>query len=336
MTVLYVASDREGAGKTALCAALARAMERQGREVVVFKPVAGIGLSSDSDPDVGIYGKLLDQRTEGWLVDLSEGGLAPGSLTEIRAAFSRVAEGADVVLVEGSCALSIEESGEVAGTLGAKVLFIAPYSRDLSTSQLKRYKELIGDRLLGFVINGLTRYLGTDARTNLLPSMESEGLVCFGIVPEDRRLLGVTVGQLAEHLKGQFIARNGDTDVLVEHLMVGGRGMDPGDLYFGLRESKAVIVRGDRPDSQMAALQTPTSCMVLTGGIAPIEYVKYEAEQQEVSIMVVETDTLTTMEALNTLIDRARFDHPAKLSRFGELVEQHVDLGALFTALALV
>ena len=185
------------------------------------------------------------------------------------------------------------------------------------------------------MINGLTRYLGTDARTRLLPSMESEGPVCFGIIPEDRRLLGVTVGQLAEHLNGRFIGGEQNTDAVVEYLMVGGMGMDPGELYFGSRENKAVIVRGDRPDVQMSSLTTPTACMVLTKDIEPIEYVKYEAEQEEVPIMVVETDTLTTMDALASLLGRARFDHPVKLSRFADLVQKHVDLKALYSELEL-
>ena len=65
---------------------------------------------------------------------------------------------------------------------------------------------------------------------------------------------------------------------------MGGWGLDAGELYFGLRESKAVIVRGDRPDMQMAALTTPTTCMLLTQGIEPIEYVRNEAELEEVPI----------------------------------------------------
>jgi hypothetical protein len=123
------------------------------------------------------------------------------------------------------------------------------------------------------------------------------------------------------------------SDGLVEHLMVGGRGMDPGEHYFGVRDSKAVIVRGDRPDVQMAALTTSTACMVMTKGIEPIEYVQYEAREEGVPVIVVETDTIETMEALNGLMDSARFDHPLKLARYSELADEHIDLPALYGAL---
>ena len=334
MALLYVASDQEGAGKTALCATLAHKLRQRDVKAAVFKPVAGAGLTADTDPDAGIYSSLLDQSAEGWPLDPPDGGFSPKMLEGIQAALAGVSEGTEVI-VEGSCALSVEASWQVAEALDAKALVVARYRHDLSASQLKPWQELFGERLVGFVINGLTRHLGTDARNKLLPSMESEGLVNLGVIPEERRLLGVTVRQVAEHLGGRFLACEERSDALVEHLMVGGMGMDPGELYFGLRENKAVVVRGDRPDVQMAALTTPTACMVLTKGIEPIEYVRYEAEQEEVSVMVVPTDTLGTMEALNTLMESARFDHPLKLSRYAELVDEHVDLPALFSGLGL-
>ena len=85
----------------------------------------------------------------------------------------------------------------------------------------------------------------------------------------------------------------------------------------------------------MAALLTPTSCLVLTGGVAPIEYVRYEAELERVPIMVVESDTLSTMDAVSALGDGARFDRPAKLDAFGGLLSRHVDLAPLYDGLGL-
>ena len=268
MAVLYLASDTEGAGKTTLCASLVHRMEQGGSKAAVFKPVAGEGLGADSDPDVQSFHKLLDQRAEGWPIDLPKSGLTAKPLREIRAAFDRVSEGADHVLVEGSCALSLEQTGQLADSLDARVLVVFRYRPDLSASEFKRW-EAVGNSLLGFVINGLSLYLGTEARTRLLPSLESEGLVCFGVIPEDRRLLGVSVRQLAKHLDGRFVACEEKADTLVEHLMVGGMGMDPGELYFGERSGKAVIVRGDRPDVERGESASRGTCPTDPRGMAP-------------------------------------------------------------------
>ncbi|MCH7787711.1 MAG: phosphotransacetylase family protein [Chloroflexi bacterium] len=335
MTVLYVASDQEGAGKTALCAALAQIMKRKGNKVAIFKPVASAGQNANPDLDTETYRKLLDQTSEDQPLDLSSAGLTPELLEQAKAAFDRVSDGADVVVVEGSSGLSASDAKTLVEALDAKVVIVSRYDRDLSAFQMKPWQAVFGKRIVGYVINGLTRYAGTEANAKLPSAMESEGLRLLGIIPEDRRLLGVTVNTIMEHLEGRLISRDGDVESLVEHFMVLGLTMDPGELYFGLRENKAVIVRGDRPDIQMAALATPTSCLVCTRGVEPIEYVRYEAEQEEVPLIVVESDTLATMDAMNGLLDRARFDHPRKLTRFTELLEQHIDLPVIFQSLGL-
>ncbi len=335
MAALYVASQEEGAGKTALCATLASTTAAQGHRTAVFKPLAGKDRVLESDPDPGIYTGLLGQATEGWPVTASNGGLDGDTLRRIETVFADVSTGADAVIVEGSCALSGEETRQLVDALDARVLVVAAYSRDLTAGALAGWKAQVGERLTGVLVNGCTRHMLHEAATSLVPSLKSEGLTGFGLVPEDRRLLGVTVRQLADHLDGRFVACEQEEGALVEHLMVGGMGMDPGEYYFGQRENKAVIARGDRPDLHMSALATPTACMELTKGIEPIEYIKYEAEQEEVSVMVVETDTLETMGAVDSLIDRARFDHPLKLERYRGLLEQHADLPELLGLLGV-
>ena len=335
MAVLYVTTDQKGAGKTSFCAALARKIGDRGAVARVFKPLGDPHPELGSDPDAAIFGVLLGEPVDGWPIEPADSSLSPRSLEDIKATYDRVSLGADVVLVEGSTRTTNEDSRRIVDLLDAKVLVVARHTPELTAGDLKRSQGHFGDHLIGVAINGMSRYMGTSVRTVLLPEMESEGMASFGVVPEDRQLLGVSVGQLAEHLDGRFVTRGRNGDALVEHLMVGGMGMDPGELSFGLRENKAVIVRGDRPDIQMSVLTTPTACMVLTRGIEPIEYVKYEAEQEEVSIIVVETDTLATMDSVKGLVDRARFDHRAKLDRMVDLLDEHVDVPALLSAAAV-
>ena len=342
MTVLYVASDEEGAGKTAFCAALALRLHQAGKKVVALKPVARAGITSQDDPDPNVYRVLLPElglptavNPLDAPVEAAGGVLDASALAHIKATVDHALEEVDVVVVEGSCGLSEEASGQVTEALDSNVVVIGRYSRELTDSGLSRWRDLCDGRLVGFVINGLTRYLESDFRGRLLPLMGSEGLVNLGVVREDRRMLGVTVRQLADHLGGRFVVSEGSTDALVEHLMIGGMGLDPGNLYFGLREDKAVIVRGDRPDIQMAALGTPTACMVLTEGKEPIEYVSYEAAQEQVPVIVVPTNTLDTMDALATLMERALVDHPLKVGRFAELLGEHVDLQSIYSRLGI-
>ena len=109
--------------------------------------------------------------------------------------------------------------------------------------------------------------------------------------------------------------------------------LDPGELRFGLHDSNAVVVRGDRPDIQMSALNASVACLVLTGGVDPIEYISYEAGEEEIPVMVVESDTLTTMSLLNDVTTSSRTDTAAKVARFSELLGVHTNLERVWSVL---
>ena len=326
MSILYVASDRQGAGKTALCASLAHLLRAQGKPAAALKPVA----DGASDSDAAIYASLLGADTP------------PSSdaahVDAIAAAAQRLSADNEIVIAEASNSLTSAQSQRIAEALDARVLVIANFDANLSAADAAAVVAPFGKRLIGYVVNNLTQYMRTQALAELVPAIaaaHTPPAAVFGLIPEDRRLLGVSVTQIAAHLEGEFVQDEGDAECLVEYLMVGGMSLDPGEYYYGIHDNRAAIVRGDRPDLQMSALGAPgrTACLVATNGIAPIEYVRYEAEQEETPIIIVETDTLDTMDKLDTLIDGSRFDHPRKLERFAALLTEHLDMPRLIAAI---
>ena len=329
MGVLYIESDERGAGKTALCASLAHSLTSRGIKTV-FKPFS---VTPKDDPDSDIYQALLGQQKSDWPFLAPEGDLTPEVIEKIINPLRIAQENQNTLIVEGSSALSNAASANLVELLDARTLVVLRYRGELDTSKLQPWKTMFGDRFIGIVINGLTQYHKHTAKSKVVASIESEGLKSLGLIPEDRRLLAPTVGQLAAHLSGRFTVGEKFTDGLIEHIMVGGLGLDNGVDYFGLRNEKAVVVRGDRPDIQMAALQTPTTCMVLTQGTEPIEYVRNEAELEEIPVIVVPTNTLDTMAALHDMQELIRFDHSSKLERFIDLMDKHVDVNPINDAL---
>ena len=73
-----------------------------------------------------------------------------------------------------------------------------------------------------------------------------------------------SVGELAKHLGGEIVNCPERSEELVENLMLGALSVDSGLDYFRRKTNKAVIARGDRPDLQMAALETSTKCLILS------------------------------------------------------------------------
>ena len=322
MNAIYLLSDEAGAGKTALAVTLASLARREGASVVVVNPF--------DDIHDEFYGKLLGQVAN---------DIAPASTSD---PMDRVADrcreaagDSDVVIVEGSAGIGIDAARELVEALDASVVGITQHVHGKDANDLSEWPTAFGDRLIGVVVNGRTQYQGTAVETDFIPALEALGIRTLGVVPEDRKLVSATIDRIVECLEGRYLQGEEHGDRIIEHFLVGGMGLDRGTLYFGIREDKAVIVRGDRPDIQMAALHTPTSCLILTNGTEPVEYIVHEADLEEVPIVIADTDTLDTMKALRTLQDGVRFDHPDKVERFGALLRENVDLGPVFERLGV-
>ena len=330
MAVLIVASDAEGAGKTALCAALAHLLGRKGVRAAVCKPIAARGVAANDDADSRVYADLLGQQAASTPLEAPSGGLTPETIADVQAAVESAGRDADVTIVEGSCALSPRDTRSLANAIDARVLVVGRHSPQLAET-FSVWRDALDERAAGGIANCVTRYAGAQAEAELHARAE---LPLLGVIPEVRSLLSPSVRVVTRHLGGRMLS-DYDDDALVEHFMTLGLSMDPGELFFGLHGDKAVIVRGDRPDIQMAALATPTACLICTEGKEPIEYVLNEAELDEVPIMIVEPGTLDTMDALAALMDAPRFDHPRKLTAFSELLEERANLPALWSRLGL-
>ena len=322
MNAIYLLSDEAGAGKTALAVTLATLVRREGASAVVVNPF--------DDIHDEYYAKLLGQAGN----DTSPPAISE-PMDRVAERCRQAAGDSDVLIVEGSARISNEAARELAEALDAGVLGITQHVHGKDANDLSEWPAAFGDRLIGVVVNGRTEYQGTAVETEFIPALEALGIRALGVVPEDRKLVSSTIDQIVEHLDGRYLEGSEYGDRIIEHFLVGGMGLDSGTLYFGIREDKAVIVRGDRPDIQMAALHTPTSCLILTNGTEPLEYIEHEAELEEVSIVIADTDTLDTMKALRTLQERVRFDHPDKVERFGALLRENVDLGPVFERLGI-
>ena len=148
--------------------------------------------------------------------------------------------------------------------------------------------------------------------------------VPVAVIPESRGMLTVTVGQLAEHLGGEWVLDPVNADAPIERFMIGGNIMDEGPTYFGRYANQAVITRVERPDIQMASMCDKTCCLVLTGPGNPSDYIKSEALKRDVPLIQVRTNTLDTADALAGLLDKADARTAAKADHFAGLLETYL------------
>lgn len=341
MGVLQVTADRPGAGKTSLVGALLAQLAGAGQKAGYYKPFSPI---PNNDPDVAFISQYLLETTDGPQVpspqpmpEASGPFLAEAPAQTIQASVGELAA-AEVVLVEGPDLVSpggsaLSLPAELASLLDCRSLIIIRHSTGLDPATVSAAVEPFAGRLAGVIINGVIEYQRREVDQELLPGLRSRGVPVLGALPEDRSMLAVTVQQIAEHLAGHWVQDPVNTDAYVERFLIGGNIMDSGPTYFGRFANQAVITRAERPDIQMACLMEDTRCLILTGGTDPSEYVKAEALQRDVPLILVEEGTLSTAEALGGLLERANPHSPWKIARFGQLIHQNLDMAALTSAL---
>ena len=327
MAVLLVTSDRPGAGKTSAALALAASAEKMGRKALVYKPFS----KYESDEDSKVFTQLANPALDRWPQPVADTAKS-GQLNALLGSLAEIDSTAETItILELESLHGAEWVGRVADRLNAHAIVITQARRGLRATDLSDWNEALTDRLVGVLVNGSTRYMSTEASESIVPSFDDAEIELIGIVPEDRALLSVTVDQIRTGLNGRYVVDEGDINSPIEHFQVGCMSLDPGEIRFGLYDRNAVLVRGDRPDIQMSALNASVSCLVLTGGIDPIEYISYEAREEETPVMVVDSDTLTTMSLLNDVTESAKMDTASKVTRFGELLEAHADLSRVWS-----
>jgi BioD-like phosphotransacetylase family protein len=353
MATLYVASTETFVGKSAVCISLLQRMRRDGLQVGYMKPVS---VSTAHTPDsvqdedaafiratIGLDAPLEQVApvliTPG-VVEAILRGQSPGYARTIRDAYLGVSRGKDIVVLEGTNTWSegalVELSADqVTDLLQAPALLVTRYGSTLSVDTILAVQRYVGDRLLGVLINQVAEPQREFVQSRVAPFLESRGIPVFGLLPRDSALAGISVGALLEQLGGQLIGRRDWCANTVGSLMIGAMGADASLAYFRRREQKAVITGGDRTDLQLAALETSTSALVLTGNIRPTAQVIDRAEELGVPIIVVTDDTLSTVDRAERLFGRVRFHEEAKLRRFTELMDANFDYGRLYEALGM-
>jgi BioD-like phosphotransacetylase family protein len=86
---------------------------------------------------------------------------------------------------------------------------------------------------------------------------------------------------------------------------------------------------------QLAALETSTCCLILTGNIRPNPLILGRAEEVGVPIILTRHDTMAAVETIETFFGKTRFHQEKKVESFEKLLSEHMDMEALYAALGL-
>jgi BioD-like phosphotransacetylase family protein len=355
MKSIYITSVERYSGKTAACLALGKRFQADGYKVGYLKPLSltpwRVG-NKIADEDAAFVIESLNIQAEPW--ELSPVVVTPELLhnrlrdmeeinfmEQVKGAADAAGSGKDILILEGGASLreghavGLPTPG-VAAKLGSHILVVVKYRDDIRVlDDSMASKARLGEAMSGILINRVPDEARPFVKEFAAPFLEKHQIPVFGILPERRSLEAITVGEIIKLLGGQVLTEEPNLDAMVETLTVGAMTADAALSRFRKQQNKAVITGGDRTDIQLAALETSTTCLVLTGNLHPSPLIVKQAEEFGVAVLLVPMNTMETVESIEAVFGKTRLGQASKLQLFETLVRENLDFNRLYQAIGL-
>ena len=350
MKSLYVTSVERYSGKTAVCLALGKCFQTDGYKVGYLKPLSiqpwleggkivdedatfvkdALGLTaslSDLSPVV-VTQNLLQQQITG----RSNDDLIP----IIKAAAEVAGANKDILLMEGGGSLREGyvvnlPTPYVAKSLNSRVLVIVRYRDEIRLlDDVLTAKFRLVDAMCGIIINRVPDDGAEFVTEYARPYIEKQDVPVFGVLPETRAVAALMVDEIIDALDTQVLTDCLTSDILVENITVGAMNADAAISRLRRTKNNAVITGGDRVDIQIAALETAAVCLILTGCLEPRTLIVKQANELGIPILLVDMNTMETVEAIDRVFGKTRMGQTKKLEKFQKLLAEHVDLERVY------
>lgn len=289
MPALILLSPEPLAGKTAVAAGLASRLASAGKAVTLIR----LGDDEHHEADSALF------------VSLSGPSRDPAK--------------ADVTLIEapaGDASPYLEAHPPARG-----VVVSTPA---VPAAQLADYCRPLADRLAGVVINKVPSKRLSVVRADA----DAAGLKVIAALPEDRLLAAPVLRDVVHALSAQAEHLDGAGLHPLDRPVIATISADPGQGYFASYDASAVIVRSDKPDLQLAALNAGATCLIVTGALPLLSYVLERAEQDQVPLLRTGLDTMSAVQGIEATFGSLPFPGgDAKMNRITTLLAD-VDLAS--------
>ncbi|MEW6408577.1 MAG: phosphotransacetylase family protein [Nitrospirota bacterium] len=353
MVTLYIGSTSGYSGKSLITMGMGLKLKDDSYRVGYIKPMGRLPVKSKDgivDSDAEFMKKVLDLKEPAKVI-------CPVVLTfefyrdalhekiedmeeKVIGAYNTIKDGKDIVLVGGAGGLYEGYSMKISGLhlikkLDAKVIIVDRYTDEVCIDCLLAAKESIGKRLAGVILNKVPMSSLQYVRDEIALFLKKRDIEVFGVIPQDKLLNSITVQQLSDVLNGKVVTGEEYMEEFVENFSIGAMDVDSALRYFRRIPNKAVITGGHRADIQLAALETSTRCLILTGDMLPNDVIIGKAQTAKVPIISVRDDTFTTVEKIEGILGKIRIREERKVTRAREILLASVDFQGLYRKIGL-
>lgn len=337
-------------GKTSVGLGLALKFRQEGYRVAYFKPVgSSTGANFLEDEDALLMKEVLQMEQPLETIVpyiagpsyLSSHSNSCESLKNIRKAYESIASGSDLVIIGGAGFPHIMgclglDASNLALELQAVPLYIIRIDNDYSLDQaifINSYMACKGAPVYGNIFNNVPRPLVAKTEGIYRPILQERGHRILGTIPGMPEVTSPTVKEYYEVLGGEVLAGEDKMDRIVEDIVIGAMTAESALGYLRRAANKGVITGGDRSEVALAALETNTSALILTGGLYPDVKVIARAEDKGIPLILVHYDTYTTIEKMSAVSRRIRANDEKAIKTAVDNIDKHIEWQNILKAL---
>ena len=348
MKNLYI-MGAPGSGKTLMALGLALKFKQEGYRVAYFKPVGTpVRANNQVDTDAVLMKEVLAMSASVEEIVPIRAGMTYLSadrkqerLGDIMSAYRKVSGGADLMIIDGAVFPYVMTSWglddvTLALQMNAAALITVKIEDDFSLDRAIFYNEFLslkGLSLAGNVFNNVPRPVLAKVEGVYVPLLEEKGYRSLGVIPRLEAIAAPTVEEFYQELGGEVLAGHNRMNLQVQDIVIGAMTMESALKFLRRATDKAVILGGDRGDLALAALETSTSVLILTGGLYPDVRVLARAEEKNVPVILVHYDTYTVVEKLHMVTHKLKPEDQEGKRLTLENIEHYCNWRAILDAL---
>lgn len=353
---LYVATSEPQSGKSLVTLGLVDLALRRTNKVGIFRPIIhskGVLGDRDDHLDLLLSRFNLDLEfdecyafTRDEASDLVGHGKTDRIVEKVISKFKKLEKRFDFLLIEGtdflgeSSVFEFDLNAVIAKNLGTPVLLVESGDGE-SLDETQRNLNLAIDsfvskecHVLGVIMNRMPEENMSKGYEFLNKDLPKD--VLLSLIPESQVLKSPTIGEIAYHLKAEFLYGEDKLQDLAYGYTVAA--MQIPNFIDKLKEKFLIITPGDRSDIIMASLMAHFSLqypnvagIVLTGGFKPAPSVAkiLDGLSDIVPILSVEDNTFQTAMKANDIPTKLSIDNDRKINLSLETFEKYVDASAI-------
>lgn len=272
---------------------------------------------------------------------------------QIREAYERVAEGKDLVVVEGSGNAAAGESiglstAHMGGMVDARAVIISGGEVGHPIDEVllnKQYFEDKGVEVIGAIFNKVDPEDMKKVNTVARRVLADHDVPLLGVIPYQEGLYEPDIMQIVEKLNCQVL--HGEENLNRRAGRIGLGAMTPQNAMNYFKEPFFIVTSGDRQDLIFAALSAHLVSqedperdfelrgLMLTGGLMPDDNIMELIRRTRIPVLMVEDDSYEAVRRLNNM--KVSIDHNdrQKLDHIKNMVQEEVDLSELQELLGL-